>query len=427
MVVSLIVALDSNNGISRLGKIPWSIPIDRHFFHDIISRTPSTVIIGKNTSKFIKTRSKNVKILVSTGQGQLKGLVKNHDNVFIGGGREIYREALESRIVDRVYLTEIKKDYQCDNIFPRHLLKDFAHFDHKMTDCDGVQVQFSRLYHQMRPITENEQEQKYLDLLEDILNTGHYRQTRNGKTWSKFGKTLEFDLSKGFPLLTTKKMFFKGILEELLFFLRGDTNAGHLSDLGVKIWDANTSRQFLDANGHSDYEQGDMGPMYGFNLVHFGAKYRGMNYPDYHGFNQLEYCLNLLKTDPFSRRILMTTYNPATAGQGVLYPCHGISIQFNVSHDRKLSCMMTQRSADAFLGLPFNIASYALLTHIFCHLVDMKPGKLLLALGDVHIYEEHREAALRQILREPFPFPTLDKLELVGYKSYPNIKVKMIA
>jgi thymidylate synthase len=147
-------------------------------------------------------------------------------------------------------------------------------------------------------------------------------------------------------------MFFKGVVEELLWFLKGDTNAIHLSDKGVKIWEPNTSRDFLDNMKFNHRQVGDMGPMYGFQWRFFGADYKGMehNY-DNQGFDQVKYCIDLIKKDPYSRRILMTSFNPKQAQEGVLYPCHGISIIFNVEEGDKLSCMMTQRSADSFLGV----------------------------------------------------------------------------
>lgn len=194
--------------------------------------------------------------------------------------------------------------------------------------------------------------------------------------------------------------------------------------------------------------------MYGFNWLHYGADYEGMNH-DYtgKGFNQLEYCLNLLKNDPHSRRILMTTYNPEIAKQGCLFPCHGIDIIFNVKTKDNvniLSCMMTQRSADMFLGVPFNIASYSLLVHIICEVINndktysgnkFTPGILTINLGDLHIYEDHKTQCIRQILRDPYPFPqliikgqhvnmsdfTYEDFELIDYNCYPGIIAQMVA
>ena len=301
-------------------------------------------------------------------------------------------------------------------------------------------------------IMENSSEKQYLDLLREILEKGHYRKTRNGNTLSLFGKHLVFDLKNGsFPMLTTKKMFLKGIFEELAFFLRGQTDSKILEKKGVHIWKGNTSREFLNSNRLYHYEEGDMGPMYFFQIYHFNAPYFGSQ-ADYEGkgLNQLDEVIHLLRTDRFSRRILMTTYNPLQAKEGVLYPCHGIVIQFAVEGDNELCCHMYQRSVDTFLGLPFNIASYSLLTILLCQYLNdtqdatgfrFVPSKLYLSLGDCHIYENHIDAVKTQLLREPFAFPKLkihrpiidlkkiefSDIELVNYQFYPTIKADMLA
>lgn len=301
------------------------------------------------------------------------------------------------------------------------------------------------------------QEQSYLDLLKQIMENGTERQTRNGKTRSLFAKQIEFTVSEThFPLLTTKKMFFKGVVEELLFFMRGETNSKLLEEKGVNIWKANTSREFLDANGFTDYEEGDMGSMYFYQLLHFGKPYHSlenetnnnMKYP-----NQLQDVIDLLITDRFSRRMIMTTFNPQQVKEGVLYPCHGIVIQFGVEGTNKLCCSMYQRSSDCFLGLPFNIASYSLLLLFICNIVNSNlpendepfvPHKLVISLGDCHIYEEHYSAVMEQLTRSPNAFPHItftslpttlsdfktysaSEIQLSNYLSYPPIKAKMIA
>ena len=257
------------------------------------------------------------------------------------------------------------------------------------------------------------EENQYLELLENLVYFADCRETRNGKTNSLFGERLVFNLKNSFPLLTTKKVFFRGIIEELLFFLNGKTDSKILEKKNINIWKENTTSEFIAKNG-LPYREGDMGPMYGFNWFHFGAKYTGCdsNY-DGLGFNQFEMVLDLLRNDPTSRRIIMTSYNPALAKDGVLYPCHGISIQFYVKivEDIKyVSCSMTQRSADIACGVPYNIASYAALVYIICqHLgKDYMPDRLIINLGDVHIYEEHINDAKEQIKRKPFDFPKLD-------------------
>lgn len=402
-------------------------------------------------------------------------------DIFICGGAQIYSEAMAKFEIFEYYLTEINHDYQADVFFPydlmdtktNYLLRKSNSFKVKDLISDTiVDINFSvyqinkQNQHTNTPntptITLNQStlntptinlpEHQYLSLLSDILTNGQFVSTRNANTWSLFGRNLEFDLSKGFPLLTTKRVFFRGVCEELFFFLNGYTDTNKLSDIGINIWKANTSEEFLN-KCNLPYKVGDMGPMYGFNLLHFGAKYNGCDCESYQGFDQIAYCLNLLKTDPYSRRIIMTTFNPAVASEGVLYPCHGITIMFGVqlSGDRyALNCMMSQRSADAVCGIPFNIASYALLVHLFCEVINndieytgnkFVPGRLVMNLGDVHIYESHHTQAIRQILRDPYEFPTIrfrntvttltglkmDDIELVDYKCWPAISATMVA
>jgi thymidylate synthase len=300
-------------------------------------------------------------------------------------------------------------------------------------------------------IEETGNEKQYLNLLREILVKGHYRKTRNGNTLSLFGKNLEFNLeNQSFPLLTTKKMFLRGIFEELSFFLKGDTNSKNLEKKGVNIWKPNTTREFLDSVDLVDYDEGDMGPMYFYQIYHFNYPYSGCNnnYSE-KGLNQMDNVIHLLRTDRFSRRIIMTTYNPLQAGEGVLYPCHGIVIQFAVEGDNRLCCQMYQRSGDCFLGIPFNIASYSLLLLFMVKYLndtndknDFKfvPGKLCISIGDCHIYENHVASVEKQLSRKPFPFPKLNvkrvddlkrvdfnDIELVDYECHPSIKIDMVA
>jgi thymidylate synthase len=268
----------------------------------------------------------------------------------------------------------------------------------------------------------------YLELVKDLLENGDCRETRNGKVHSLFGKTLEFDIKDQFPLFTTKKVFFRGIMEELLFFLHGKTDSKLLENKGINIWKGNTTPEFIKSR-NLPYNEGDMGPMYGFNLKHFGAKYISAqtDYTD-KGLNQLEHVIKLLREDPYSRRIIMTTYNPLVAEEGVLYPCHGICIQFYVREKdgkRYVSCSMTQRSADIACGVPYNVASYAALVYILCkHLGNSyKPDKLIVHFGDVHLYEEHVPEIQKQLEREPLSFPKLfikpfEKIEDLTYEHF---------
>jgi len=248
-------------------------------------------------------------------------------------------------------------------------------------------------------------EQSYLELLDKVYHTGERRDTRNGVTYSLFGERIEFDISKhGFPLLTTKKMFWKGIVEELCWFLRADTNTEHLKEKGIHIWDGNTSRKVLDGLGLTDYPDGCAGPIYGFQWRNFNGEYKPNSVVELETCrDQLYTCIQQIKNDPTSRRILFSGWNPVQQSQMCLPPCH-VLYQFYVQHG-KLDCQMYQRSADLFLGLPFNIASTALLTLMMAHITNYKVGKISICLGDVHLYEEHRERVVEQLTRVPFPFP----------------------
>ena len=294
----------------------------------------------------------------------------------------------------------------------------------------------------------NLNEYSYLNALKEVLEKGIQRKTRNSTTISYWSIKMDFDLQQGFPLLTTKKMYWKGIVEELLWFIKGDTNAKHLIDKKVHIWDGNSSRSFLDSLGLESYEEYDCGPIYGFQWRHFNADYKGCN-EDYSGkgIDQLQQIIDTIKTDPTSRRMFMSGWNPCQLKEMCLPPCH-VSYQFyvqtNSSNQKILSCMMYQRSGDMFLGVPFNIASTALLTHLIANITDCIPGKVNLVVGDAHIYESHIEAVKEQLLREPFE-PSDLKIErpqsesftiddfksnqifLLNYKSHPKIEAPMIA
>ncbi|KAK2859591.1 hypothetical protein Q5P01_004211 [Channa striata] len=236
-----------------------------------------------------------------------------------------------------------------------------------------------------------------------------------------FGAQIRYNLRDQFPLLTTKKVFWKGILEELLWFIKGSTNAKELSEKGVKIWDANGSRDFLDNLGFTDREEGDLGPVYGFQWRHFGAEYINMH-TDYtgQGVDQLQKVIDTIKKNPEDRRIII----PALMA---LPPCHALC-QFYVC-DGELSCQLYQRSGDMGLGVPFNIASYALLTYMIAHITGLKPGDFVHTLGDAHIYLDHIEPLKTQLQRDIRPFPKLKILrndfEICDYNPHPIIKMKM--
>lgn len=438
----LIACMDSNGGIGKNNKLPWKNAEELKLFKE--KTMGSTLVVGRKTfsylpalpgrkvyclSRFIKaefTYIRNIEDVPYPDGGK----------VFIAGGAEVYRYALERKLVSRIHLSIIDGEYKCDTYFPRKFLREFVitskeereGFTHYVLDYDpGVETQ-------------------YLETLCRVLNEGCEKEGRNGVTRSLFSCNFRADLRKGFPLLTTKKMFTRGVIEEFLFFIRGDTNSKKLEEKNVNIWKGNTSREFLDSNGFTNFEEGMMGPMYGYQFRNFNAPYNELTgrpiIPE-EGTDQLAIVIAQLRTNPNSRRILMTSYNPAQALEGVLYPCHSITLQFYVE-DGMLDMFAYSRSADMFLGVPFNIAYYALLLSTIAKISFLTPRMLNIQTGDTHIYKDHYDAVATQLLRIPHKLPTLtlpddldsiEKLEnmeaadfvIEGYTSEPRIKAKMVA
>ena len=259
---------------------------------------------------------------------------------------------------------------------------------------------------------------QYLDLMELVLKTGVKKTDRTGTgTLSVFGHQMRFDLSEGFPLVTTKKVHLKSVVHELLWFLRGDTNTAYLREHGVSIWD-----EWADP-------QGELGPVY-------GKQWRSWAAPNGHSIDQIQKLVHGLKTNPNSRRHIVSAWNPADVDDMALPPCHCL-FQFFVA-DGKLSCQLYQRSADVFLGVPFNIASYALLTMMLAQVVGLEPGDFVHSFGDAHLYLNHLDQAELQLSREPLPLPTmqiaprtdlfgfeLSDFTLEGYEAWPHIKAQV--
>jgi thymidylate synthase len=272
----------------------------------------------------------------------------------------------------------------------------------------------------------------YLELLQTLLDEGHPRQDRTGVgTLGLFGYQMRFDLSTGFPLLTTKKLHLRSIIYELLWFLRGDTNVAYLQENRVRIWDEWATAEQTARFGRSE---GDLGPVYGHQWRNFGASLGPDGRYRDDGVDQLERAIETIRNDPYSRRILVTGWNPAEADQVTLPPCHTL-FQFHVQ-DGRLNCQLYQRSADVFLGVPFNIASYALLTMMVAQVCDLHPGDFVHTFGDVHLYTNHTEQARLQLRREPRAAPTMllnpevrqlraftyEDFRLEGYDPHPHIK-----
>ena len=295
----------------------------------------------------------------------------------------------------------------------------------------------------------NMEEYQYLNLVSDIIEKGTWEEGRNGKTKSIFGGMMRFSLKDGqIPILTTKKTAWKTCLKELLWFIRGDTDNKILKKQGVHIWDANGSREFLDSRGLKLYPEDMLGPIYGYQWRNFNASYHcftghpidDLQHP-FDGIDQLQQIIDALK-DPAqrtSRRLIMTAWNPKQLDQMALPPCH-ILCQFNVHDGNKLSCSMYQRSVDSILGLPFNIASYSMLTHLIAKHCGLEAYDFVHFMGNCHLYDNAIDAANLQITREPFPFPTvsikqvrenineyqIDDFVLENYQSKEAIKVSIV-
>lgn len=258
-----------------------------------------------------------------------------------------------------------------------------------------------------------ENEKGYIELLKNVLNEGEEIKTRNGITISKFGYLLKFTDINNFPLLTTKKIFYRGVLEELLWFLKGSTNAKYLQDKNVHIWDGNSTRNFLDENGFTNYEVGELGPVYGWQWRYYGKKYK--KYGDENGIDQIKYVIEELLKENNSRRAIINAWNPLQLSEMALPPCH---IMYNFYKNKDgLSCLMTMRSSDLFLGLPFNIASTALLTYIIAKVLHLNVKNIAISITDAHIYKEHIDAVNEQINRDIYE----NKCKLQINKEVPNI------
>ena len=483
----------------KSSPIVYKFKEDMQYFKKLTSGTlekPSVLICGFNTYTTLNTSilTKNNRILWILSENHnideysdpnYVKLFRTYDELinkytelktkhsfWVIGGKQIYE--LFEKIVDNVYHCHVQDatDYSKEMIGlsfkggDQQIVYTLPNY-FKLTECsDLIQMIDSNKDQSAPPINScfktyvnnfsvvdyqsnnNHSEYQYLDLLYKTLNS-NIRTTRNANTFSYFGDQIRFNLQDGFPILTTKKMFFKGIIHELLFFIRGSTNSKELEKEGVNIWKGNTSRQFLDANNFSHYEEGEMGPMYGYQWRRFNDK-----------IDQLKEVLDELQNNPNSRRLLMTTFNPLQVNQGVLYPCHSLIIQFYVeehplshplshplhNNDLFVSLHMYQRSGDVYLGVPWNIASSSLLLALICDYLTKKgknkylPKDVIISFGDVHLYEQHKTQAIEQLKRRPLKMCNLkilnshDKIDeynyedfvLEDYKSYPVIKADMI-
>lgn len=445
--INLICAVDQYYGISKNDRIPWDIPEDLKFFKNITNN--STLIMGWNTweslpqNTFVSSNRTMIVVTSKTIVSHQENLIfvnnidtalefskaSQHNSVFFIGGTNIYKESL--KYINKFYVTHIHSDYNCDNHI-KWLASDLDLCSHKKILHSNSEFDIIE-YHN------NRDEEKYLNLLRDCLTYGSMVNDRtNVGVLSTFGKCISFNLKTGFPLLTTKKMFFRGIVEELLWIINGSTNGQELLNKNVRIWEQNGSRDYLDSIGLCDNIEHDLGPVYGHQWRHWNAIYIDAS-TDYTGIgiDQLKNLISGLKEDPHSRRHILSAWNPEQINQMALPPCHCM-VQFYVS-ELGLCCQMYQRSADLFLGLPFNIASYSLLTHMIAQVCELNVDKINICIGDAHIYKNHIDQVKMQLKNNIMKLPklqlnkdidniddfTVDDIKIVDYQSHLKISAPM--
>jgi thymidylate synthase len=440
MYINLIVAYDSNYGIGKNNKIPWKNNTDMSYFkrktsHVQNKRKTNMVIMGRKTfeslpngllkdrinvilSSTMKKEDHNNIIICRSIYTLLTLIKKNKDkleNIFVMGGSSIYDQFLNLELIDKIYLTKINGVYKCDRFFTP--LKNKYKMISKLEKEDVTFFEYDYI---------NSDENHYLKLVNNILLNGEDRTDRTGiGTKSIFGPQLRFDLTNNkLPLLTSKFVSFYNVCQELLWFLKGSTNTKELQETGVKIWNSNSSREFLDKRGLL-YKEGDIGAGYGHQWRSFNGDYKSCNDKGLNGIDQISYIINEIKTNPTSRRIFMSAWNPSQLDLMALPPCH-ISYQFYVSNGEYLSLHMYQRSADVALGLPYNICSCAIFVNIIANICNLKVKELIISIGDAHIYNNHMDKIKEQIKKKTSTFPKLRilrKLDNVDDIKYEDFKL----
>ncbi len=512
-MLSIIFASDSKNGIGYNQGLPWNYPEDLEYFKKTTMGKP--VIYGYNTFKGFKKAlpgrlniviDRNYKpeksdkqdnkldnkqdnkldnkqdiIFINKFEDIFNLKIDNLNNVFVIGGAKLIKHVIDNHFdkISKVYYTFINQEYKCDTFIDTSFLTRFSWTSSMVSEtCKEVVY---NVYDKVDKTDEN----NYINLVKNVLENGETRKNRTEvDTISLFGEQISFDLSKGFPLLTTRQVFWRGVVEELLWMLRGETDAKKLQEKKVKIWDDNTSKEFIKKVG-LNLPEGHIGKGYGHQWRNYGGTHKEFcdtyilngcsksindsilqgdrvssfnvttntqtNYTESKqtGIDQIKQVLELLIKDPNSRRIIINAWNPKDVNLTVLPPCHCMC-QFYVRKGKYLDAKLTQRSCDLFLGAPFNIASYSLLIHIFCKITGYTPGKLVYSLGDCHIYSIHKSECQELISRPVRKLPsmsvtrefkgkTTDELikeieslefsdfNLTGYNPHSVIKAKMVA
>lgn len=463
-----IVAYDvvSDRGLGRDGKMAWHVPEDMLYFKHVTTTSDddvrNIVIVGSVTYRSLpkgrlpgrrlfviqhtnnNNSDDNVEFFTSPMEAIQKArseMERTGCRTFVAGGESIYRALLSE--CDYISATELFLKPDAAAGYDRHF-PNLNDSEWQLVETGQIQMSSNveRTPYRVMIYKRHVQEMQYLDLLRRVRHTGFEKMDRTGVgTVSSFGEVLKFDLSTGeFPLLTTKKVFMTGVVEELLWFLRGDTNAKNLSQRKVKIWDGNSSRAALDRLGFPEREEGDCGPIYGFQWRNFDGSYHGAGVPsEIPGIDQMDLVLKNMREKPNDRRHLVIAWNPKQLKDMCLPPCH-VCFQFGIRGDI-IDLAMFQRSADLFLGTPFNIASYALLLHMACFLLNKTPGTVTIFMSDAHVYRNHFEAVDVQLTRRPHGhFPRLsiaqrgqqtwtdfiaEDFKIENYVCYPAIPAPM--
>ena len=443
------VIIMGKNTFSSLGHSPLK---DR--INIVVSRTI------KNTQEYILNPPQNYYVACNLYEAIKLATVFSPDETFIIGGISLIEEAFERFYINNVYINIIGGSV-LNNIEPTKSIKFMyklppylmSNLDVNISVKDDYNIKYMHYSSEIGCKDEvYKQESQYIELLKYILENGEKREDRTGTgTLSCFGKTIKFNVSEEFPLLTTKRVYWKGVVEELLWFLSGSSDSKILEKKGINIWKGNTSREFLDNMGLKKYREGELGPAYGWQWRSFNKLYIPLNEQkqlELNGFidcretgiDQIKEAIKLINNDPTSRRILVSAWNPSQLKEMCLPPCH-FCFEFFVSGDKleKLSILVNMRSCDTFLGLPFNIASYSLLLYMISHITNKQPHEVIFMLGDTHIYLNHIEQVKEQISREIRSLPTLkikrtvfdidefkfEDFELENYSPHSTIKAEM--
>ena len=428
---NLILSKTNNNIIGRENDLLVKIKEDLKYFYKITTYTPNPtkkniIIMGYNTWLSIgkKKLKDRINIVISLHHFDefesdcymtLEGFINNiskydYNEIFIIGGSELFNNVLLNfkKLIDKIYITNINYNHKLENnvkySYFHHNFDNYnivynikkesigQVYDEVSNDYDTYKLNYNFILYKNGDININDRE--YNNMCIDILNKDNIRLCRNGETISDFGKRMEFDLIKGFPLLTTKKVSWKTVLKELLWFISGNTDNNVLNSNGVNIWNMNAEEYF----NRSMKRMGDLGPIYGFQWRHFGAEYTHCD-DNYKGVDQLKYIIDEINNNPNSRRLILSSWNPSDLQEMALPPCH-ILFQFYIDGDY-IDGQLYQRSGDIFLGVPYNISSYSFLLHIIGNITGYIPRKLVHILGDAHIYKDHIKSIEEQITRDP--------------------------